>query len=71
MARVLNIDDLSDAVLRSKCAVVFMFFLPGLSTMFPEIALEDLKVGHAIPMVNILFFIQTNFDLSTFLLNIF
>lgn len=46
VGRVLKDSDFSDQVLGSHCADTFMFFLPGLSSTFTEVALEDQRVGH-------------------------
>ncbi|XP_066261466.1 TELO2-interacting protein 1 homolog isoform X2 [Euwallacea similis] len=46
VARVEKIE--SDPVFLNQCANIFMFFLPGLSAAFSEIALEDHKAGHKI-----------------------
>ncbi|ENN79804.1 hypothetical protein YQE_03755, partial [Dendroctonus ponderosae] len=50
LARVTKKEDFDDKVLCSKVADIFMFFLPGLSSMFAEIAVADAKIGHALLM---------------------
>ncbi|XP_050294398.1 TELO2-interacting protein 1 homolog [Anthonomus grandis grandis] len=51
IAKVTDTDDQSDVVLRNKCADMFMFFLPALSSTLPEIALKDSAVGHSLPVL--------------------
>lgn len=53
LARVLDESEFGDVVVRKNVAQVFLFFLPGLASGLKQIALEDEKVGHKIPQVNI------------------
>ncbi|KAG5887572.1 hypothetical protein JTB14_009980 [Gonioctena quinquepunctata] len=51
MARVLENEDFQDLVLRKQVAEVFLFFLPGVACGLKQVALEDEKVGHKIPLI--------------------
>lgn len=57
LARIFRDEDFKDIVIRKQVAEVFLFFLPGVASGLKQIALEDEKVGHKIPMVII---IKTN-----------
>ncbi|CAG9825114.1 unnamed protein product [Phaedon cochleariae] len=51
LARVLSDDDYQDLILRKQVSEVFLFFLPGVASGLKQIALEDEKVGHKIPVI--------------------
>lgn len=51
LARIFRDEDFKDIVIRKQVAEVFLFFLPGVASGLKQIALEDEKVGHKIPMV--------------------
>lgn len=53
LARVLDDSEFGDIVIRKNVSQVFLFFLPGLASGLKQIALEDEKVGHKIPQVNV------------------
>lgn len=53
LARMSKDEDLGDKVLYNQIADMFMFFLPGLSSTFAEIAVSDAKTGHALLTVKI------------------
>ncbi|XP_057672878.1 TELO2-interacting protein 1 homolog isoform X1 [Diorhabda carinulata] len=51
LARVYEDEDFMDVVIRKQVAEVFLFFLPGIATGLKQIALEDEKIGHAVPVM--------------------
>lgn len=51
VARVYGDEDFMDIVIRKQVAEVFLFFLPGIASGLKQIALEDEKIGHTVPVM--------------------
>lgn len=56
LARILKDHQFDDVIMRGQVSDVFLFFLPGIASGLKKIALEDVKIGHRVPMVNFYYF---------------